>query len=305
MNGVQVYKVLGYFKTKAEANAELVKYNQTQYNIDQKKLTFAEIYKNWSNSHFKDISQSSVRGYQTAYKHCKNLYNIRFADIRAVHLQRVINEDCETYSIRKSVRVLFNVLYQYAYDNDIVEKKYNKTVKIGKPVTVHQKQIFTDEEVDTLWENVDKIDGVDTILDLIYTGMRVTEFLEVENENIHLDDRYLIGGKKTTAGTNRVIPIHTDILPYIKKRYNTDNKYLITIDGKPLSYYEYKKYIWEPIMEQLGMNHTPHETRHSTATKLHEVEKYDKLRNKKDSTDTLLRTSQHAIQGQVLRVYVT
>lgn len=74
-----------------------------------------------------------------------------------------------------------------------------------------------------------------------------------------------------------MIPIHTTILPYIKKRYNKDNKYLITIDGKPVSYYEYKRYIFEPILKQLGMKHTPHETRHTTATKLHEVEKYDKL----------------------------
>lgn len=31
------------------------------------------------------------------------------------------------------------------------------------------------------------------------------------------------------------------------------------------------------------MNHTPHETRHTCATKLDEVEKYDKLRNKKNT----------------------
>lgn len=194
--GVQVYKTLGYFATREEAIEELVKYNKTQYNIDQKRLTFSQIYNNWSESHFKEISDSAIRGYKTAYKHCKNLYNIRFADIRANILQRTIDEDCQTYSTRKQVKVLLNVLYKYAYDNDIVEKKYNESVNIGKATTVHEKEIFTDEEIKLLWDNIDKIDGVDTILTLIYTGMRVSEYLELETENIHLDERYMIRWKE-------------------------------------------------------------------------------------------------------------
>lgn len=195
-DGVQVYKTLGYFATKKEALAELVKYNQTEYNIDQRKLTFEQIYKNWSDSHFKDISESGINGYKMAYKKCHRLYKMRFADIRAVHLQRTIDEDCETYSTRQKVRVLYNVLYKYAYDNDIVEKMYNKSVKIGKAVTVHEKKILSDEQVRMLWDNVDKIDGVDTILILIYTGLRISELLEIENKNVHIDEQYMIRWKE-------------------------------------------------------------------------------------------------------------
>lgn len=74
-------------------------------------------------------------------------------------------------------------------------------------------------------------------------------------------------------GRNRIIPIHTAILPYIKKRYNKDNKYLITIDGKPVSYSKYKTNIFNPILEELGIKgKTPHCTRHTFATKIDEVE---------------------------------
>ena len=45
--------------------------------------------------------------------------------------------------------------------------------------------------------------------------------------------------------------------------------------------------MWEPVLQELGIvEKTPHTTRHTLATKLDEVEKYDKLRNKKNSTDT-------------------
>lgn len=131
-----------------------------------------------------------------AYKKCHRLHNIRFADIRALHLQRTIDEDCPTYSIRKAVRVLLNVLYKYAMKNDIVDKQYSKYIELGKPVKVHDKQPFTDEEIQTLWDNVDKIDGVDTILLMIHSCTRVTEMLTLETAKIKLDERYMIGRNK-------------------------------------------------------------------------------------------------------------
>lgn len=194
--GSPIYKNLGYFATFEEATKELVKYEDLKYNIDQKKLTFAEIYKEWSESHYKNISQSAINGYRMAYKKCKKIHNIRFADIRTAHLQRVIDEDCETYSIRKSVRVLLNVLYKHAMKNDIVEKKYSQFIELGKPVKVYDKQPFTTEEIQLLWDNVDKIDGVDTVLILIYTCVRINELLTQENEKINFEERYMIRRKQ-------------------------------------------------------------------------------------------------------------
>ena len=129
----------------------------------------------------------------------------------------------------------------------------------------------SDEEIEQIWNNKDTINGIDTVLILIYTGMRINELLQIENAKINFEERYMIGGEKTEAGKDRVIPISKKILPLIKARYNPDNKYLITDEqGKPISYYAYKKYIWEPVMEQLNLPnpHTPHTTRHTTATML-------------------------------------
>ena len=40
------------------------------------------------------------------------------------------------------------------------------------------------------------------------------------------------------------------------------------MDGKPITYAQYKKYIWNPIMQELGLDKKPHECRHTCATKL-------------------------------------
>lgn len=133
-----------------------------------------------------------------AYKKCANLHKIRFVDISLTMLQRTI-DDIEKYSIRKSVKVLLNMLYGYANKHKITEEKYNTDIELGKPVKVYDKQPFTDEEIQKLWDNVEKIPFVDVVLILIYTGMRITELLEVENINIELSERFLVAGKKTDA----------------------------------------------------------------------------------------------------------
>ena len=68
---------------------------------------------------------------------------------------------------------------------------------------------------------------------------------------------------KQTHGKDRIIPINKKILKFIQDRYNTETKYF---NYKKLEYEEFLQYIdkiWNPIMEQLNMNHTPHECRHT------------------------------------------
>ncbi len=104
--------------------------------------------------------------------------------------------------------------------------------------------------------------------------MRIQELLNMETANTHIDDRYCIGGEKTESGKNRVIPIHKDTKEFFEKYYNPENKYLLTMDGKKISYPTYIRKIWNPIMEELEIkvHHTPHECRHFCITKLRKAE---------------------------------
>lgn len=78
-------------------------------------------------------------------------------------------DEIDKYSIKKSTRVLLNVLYNYAMKNDIVDKKYSQFIELGKPVKVYDREPFSDEEIQILWDNVDKIPNVDIALMLIYS----------------------------------------------------------------------------------------------------------------------------------------
>lgn len=71
------------------------------------------------------------------------------------------------------------------------------------------------------------MDFIDTILILIYTGMRVGELLDIKVENVHINEKYMVGGSKTEAGKNRVIPFHERIVPLVKKWYDNAIKMVV------------------------------------------------------------------------------
>lgn len=89
--------------------------------------------------------------------------------------------------------------------------------------------------------------------------------LKIKIEDIHLQERYMVGGLKTKAGKGRVIPINDKVYPFISKRYNKNNNFLIEHNDKPVSYTLYTKY-FNQLMQSLDMSHLPHDGRHTFAS---------------------------------------
>jgi integrase len=125
---------------------------------------------------------------------------------------------------------------------------------------------FTESEVAALWEQSnDK--KVQIVLIMIYTGLRIEELLSLKTENIHLGEHYMIGGVKTDAGENRIIPISEKVFPFIASRMS-DNAYLLHIGGKRYQRQKFMNEIWNPVMSQINASHLPHDTRYTCASML-------------------------------------
>lgn len=265
--GKQIYMYLGYFTKRNEALEALAEYNSSPYDITREKITFAEVFKKWSKEHFPKVSDSAIVNYNLAFKYCKAIHKTRFKDIRLHHLQGVIDDCGKAYPTRKMILALLNQLSNFALKNDIVEKKYSQFIDVGINEGKANRKPFTQEEIDKLFQYVDKLEFVDTVLIMIYSGLRVGELLDLKNENIHLEERYMIGGLKTKAGKDRIIPINRKIEPFIRKYYNPENEYLITnFKGNQMCYSNYRREKFDNIMEKLKMEHCPHECRHTFAS---------------------------------------
>ena len=78
---------------------------------------------------------------------------------------------------------------------------------------------------------------------------------------------------KTENGIRKV-PIADKLLPYYKDWYNScpDCEYLLhTEDGKRFLYRNYYDSYWTPLVEQIGIDRTPHCTRHTCISMLSEA----------------------------------
>ena len=261
--GKQIFKYISYHAKKTEAKHALMDYNRNPYDIDLARITFAEVYEKWSAEDFKTLAESSVNAYKSAYKRCSPLYDKVFREIKKTHLQAVI-DGVDAYYSAEATKLMLQKMFKYAMENDIVEKDYAKFIKLPTKPETKEKTPFTKEEITALWEGLDIIKNADMALILLYTGLRIGELLDMKKEDIHLEERYMIGGKKTKAGKNRVIPIHKRIVPLIERRMRISKNEWLMVNryGEHLQYSSVRKYYWPDLMKEINANHTPHATRH-------------------------------------------
>jgi len=277
-DGKQIRQVVGYFETSEEALKALVLYRENPTQL-KPSITLGELYDKWSKSKFTKISNSTIDNYKAAWKYLSKLENIEVKDLRKAHFQDIIdkNEDMSKSTLQK-IKVLAVMLCNYAMENGIVDINYASFVELPKKEK-KKKEIFTPEEIKILEENADKVKWVDTILILIYSGMRITEMLTLKRENVDLKKEIFTGGIKTDAGKDRIIPIHPKIYRYVEKWYNKNNEYLIfRDDGREFTANYYRRYIYYPTLEKIGIRKlNPHSCRHTWASLLADAKVDPKL----------------------------
>lgn len=295
----QIIKTIGYYATRAEAEAALVAYKDCPYDLNEKGITFKELYEKWSEEYFKKLSGvSSQRTITSAFSYCSTLYNIKMRDIRVYHLQECMEKGYvipergkdkgkkryATAGTKARMKSMFNLMFDWAYARDIVDKNYARAFDVGKEIREQQKRDkrknipFSQEEVNILWENINKVEFVDMVLIGIFSGWRPQELSILRVEDIDLEEEVMFGGLKTDAGKNRCVPINPRIKDLIVNRYNEakemKSEYLFNdVNGQQGTHMTYDKYRgrFNKVMKRLGMEHHPHETRHTFITKAKKV----------------------------------
>lgn len=265
--GHPIYLNIGYFASREEGLIALAEYNKNPFDISAAKMTLEEVYQKWQTVKAGKLSASLQSNLKAAYKHTSKIQTMKYRDIRSFHMQDCIDNCGCGYSTQASIKNLFGHLDRFAMEIDVIQKMYS-TLTTSEPVPDTKKVPFTDQEIDTLWANQDK-PWVDTILIMLYSGWRITEFVTMPTAHIDLENKTMFGGIKTRNGKERYVPIHSKILPLVQRRFNPDSKFFIVDqNGKPLKDAEYRDKYFKPTLEALGMDHTPHETRHTFRTRL-------------------------------------
>jgi len=269
----QIRETIGYYETRALAMQALANYNENPYDLDTNKITFAEIFSKLCSEKFDSISQSNINGYNAAFAVCKPIYDMRFLEIKKIHMQNIVDNCGKNYPTLRKIKVMFRQMYKYAIENDICDKDYSEFVDIIKhkekgKEKKHKK--FSANEIHLLWNSVNRNEYIQIILMLIYSGVRISELLDLKKDSVHLKDNYFdVIESKTDAGIRKV-PIANKTKCFFEYWFcKNDCHYLLsTTNGEPLSYSNYRDVYWDPLVLELGIEHLPHDTRHTTISLL-------------------------------------
>ena len=260
------YHIIGYYPTRAKALQALADFNDNPYDIELSKVTFAEIYQRWYNDEFNDESNASTkRNYESAYKQCTALYNLKMSDIKPNVLQKVVDDIDGSYNVKHRVKILLSKMYEWCIEHEAIKKNYAQRIKIDVKSEPSTRKRFSTDDIETLWKHAHKSNSAAIVLILIYSGVRIMELLDLKTENVNLDEQYFnVIDSKTPSGI-RTVPIADKVLPFWKKFIErSECSYAIcNVHGNQFTYDNFKRHYWKPLMQELNIEYTPHETRHT------------------------------------------
>lgn len=304
----KLLKPEAYFETYNDAYEALVEYNKNPYDLDVD-ITVEQLYTKWSEDYFKTLkTESSTRTIVSAWSYCSSVYGMRAKDLRARHVKGCMDDGYRveyrgkkkgekifaSASTKTRIKSMFNLMYDYALEHEIVTVNYARTFDISDDILEEQESSkrghmpFTNDEISMLWENVDKTQYIDLILIQCYSGWRPQELGLIKLVDVDLDEWIFTGGMKTNAGIDRKVPIHSKIRHLVEKYYNEavglGSEYLFnctdTSTHRSSLKFTYDKYQkrFSKIRDELRLNpeHRAHDPRMHfiTTAKKYNVDEY-------------------------------
>ena len=270
IDGSTKRKVIGYYATSEDAEMALAKYKMSPYNLDEKDTTLEELFEIWIEDKKSKVEHKrSWQRYISVYnKYLSLKKNKSIRSFTYRELQDIVS--IPPLNMSKLLRLLLNGVYDLAMKNNIVDKDISKLLEINRtPSYTREKGVFSHETIVSTNQNLKVI--ADMTLILLYTGMRAGEIRSIKKENVFLNKNYMIGGIKTDAGKDRVIPIHENVKDIINHYYNLnpDKDYLFPqkFNNKPFSESIFMRdYLL--FREELGFSQNRHATRHTFISEL-------------------------------------
>ena len=216
----QIVKTLGSnYKTKGEATSALAEYLKNPYDLNNKDITFEQLYKKWFDEYIDTDEHESIKyRVKAAYRYCSLIYKKRFREITIIDMKDCIYKGTATCvrgkykgeqrlaspQSKEIIKYLFNHIYDYALEARIVERNYAREFTLDKKVfqekekNYKSKVPFSKEEIDKLWKSIEFVPFADMIVYACYSGWRPTELIKLKIKDVDLKNGFVKGGMKTT-----------------------------------------------------------------------------------------------------------
>lgn len=256
--GQPKYKYIGYYETKKEALQALSAVNEEE---ERETATLQEVFEKWHEKEVDNMSMETMRRHKASLRALSRLSNKDMDKITIRDLESILGAS-KTGSEAVRMKRTILALWEYSFYKGYVSGDQLERVKMLEtdvaPVAKNPHERFTQEEIAKMWECNSAM-----LLTLVYTGCRISEILDLKDEDIHLDEQFFVIQKAKTASGVREVPIADKLLPFWK-------------DGLPKCFKHaytrmYKKYFPEEL-ERCGIKaHQIHDSRHTCASLLEEA----------------------------------
>lgn len=242
---------------------------ETQQNINAldcpADITLSDLHTLWLATYRLQFRQNSLNTLNIAWNIMSPLGDIPYRDIRSPDIQKLLVSKPAT--TQAAVKRLYKKLDQFAYALDITHRERSHMLVVND-IVLDRRLPLTEEDIQNLKNNVGS-PGVNITLVLLYTGLRAGELASIRKDDVNLSLYEMRGGNKSKWSINRLIPIHSVILPIIRTWMENDNEMLIHVpSGSKVS----NRYIEEAVKMATSAFcknvHIPHECRHTFYTRL-------------------------------------
>ena len=256
--------VIGYYETKTAALEALNRL--TGRSLDERyNMTFEDVFEAWKAEHYKEIADAGRASYNRAYDVFEPLHKKKFRDLRTADFQAVLDPYMgQSHSTLSKHKQLITQMSAWAMREELITTNFAKFVRLPENIK-KEKEIFSDFDIEKL--EADNSETAKIVLMLIYTGMRIGELFSLPLEDYH--ETYVVGGEKTAAGRNRVIPIRPEGRRYFAYfAAQADGPLLLSgyTGDKVVANFRRRNYY--PLLDKLGIERkTPHATRHTYASR--------------------------------------
>ena len=256
--------IIGYYETKTAALEALNRL--TGRSLDERyNMVFADVFEAWKLEHYKELTKSGRTQYDISFQIFSPLHKKKFRELRTADFQAVIDPHMKkTHSTVSKYKQLITQMSKWAIREELITTNFAAFVKLPENVK-KEKEIFSDTDIEKLEANGSETAKI--ILMLIYTGMRIGELFSLPLEDYH--ETYVVGGEKTDAGRNRVIPIRPEGRGYFSY-FATQATGTMLLSGftgdKVVANFRRRNYY--PLLDKLGIDRkSPHATRHTYASR--------------------------------------
>jgi integrase len=213
----------------------------------------------------KEITDAGRASYNRAYDVFALLYRKKFRDLRTADFQAVLDPYMkQSHSTLSKHKQLITQMSSWAVREELITTNFTKFVKLPGNIK-KEKEIFSDSDVEKL--EADGSEAAKIILMLIYTGMRIGELFSLPLEDYH--ETYVVGGEKTEAGRNRVIPIRPEGRRHFQYfAQQAEGPLLLSGYTGQRVPNNFRKRDYYPLLDKLEITRkTPHATRHTYASR--------------------------------------